>query len=216
MSYCERCGEKNLPRARYCGNCAAPLPPPKREKLQPGYGYNIHKADCNHGLKIGPMDSREKLALLGTKKYIFIGNMSLLFLMGILLMFSVFKTGNLMWKEFLEEKTGLFGPNGQFFTAIYILLLYIALLITAKPLYTRNTFNPRQLYPAMFLELLLFPILGIPVWRNLYFGDFLGTTLSAGGYALLLFSLAALIGQIMLIGEYRALKKRGIYSYVAN
>lgn len=216
MSYCDKCGEKNLPRARYCGNCATPLPPPKQEKLRPGYGYNIHHLDCDHGLKIGPMDTQDKLNLLGKKKYLFLGNLFLILCAGFLLMFNIFKTDNPMWQEFLGQKAGLFGPNGQFFTALYFLFLCISLLIAGNPLYTRNTYNPRQLLFSMIMEALPFPIIGITIMGNFYFGDFLGTTLCTGGFFLLLVSLAGLIIQCMLIKEYKRLKKSGVYSYVAN
>ena len=216
MAYCEQCGIKNLPQALFCRNCAAPLPVPEREKLQPGFGYNIHQADCPHGLKLAPMDSREKLALLGSKKYLFVGNLLLILCAGILLMFNIFRTDHSLWEEILEEEAGLFGPRGQFFTAVYFMLFCLSLLTSGSPLYTRNTYRPRQLFLPMLLELLVFPIIGITVMTNLYFGDFLGTTLSPQGLSLLAVSLAALTLQWSLLREYKRLRKSGIYSYVAN
>lgn len=216
MSYCQRCGERNLPHARYCGSCAAPLPLPKREKLQPGFGYNIHHAECDHGLKLEPLEPGKKLALLGNHKYIYIGNLLMILWEIILLLFNVFRTDNLLWQEFLEQRAGLFGPRGQFFALLYFLLLCGALLTSANPLYTRNTYRPRQLYLPIIAEIFLFPILALPVWFNLYFGDFLGTTLCTGGYLLLSVSAVALILQYILIRKYKKMKKSGIYSYVAN
>ena len=216
MSYCQNCGEKNLPTAHFCKNCSTTLPSPEKEKLQPGYGYDIHKADCDHGLKIEPMSTRDKLALLGTKKLIYLGNLCLILCMGVLLMFPIFRTANPMWQEFLEQKAGLFGPKGQLITAVYFLLLCGAFLMAAIPLYTRNTYNPAQLLPAMVLEALVFPVIGLTLVGDLCFGEFLGTALCTGGFLLLITSLSALILQFRLMGEYKKMKTSGIYAYVAN
>ena len=216
MSYCQRCGEKNHPHSHSCINCGAELPGADREMLQPGYGYDIHATDCNHGLKLEPMDVSQKLDLLKNTKYLYLGNLLLIVCGAVLLVTNIFRTDNSLWQSFLEQKTGLFGPHGRFFTGIYFLLLLTSLLFAGKPLYTRNTYNPLQLLPSMILEVLLLPILGYTVWTNRYFGSFMGTTLSTGGRLLLIVCTLGLIVQLLLIPEYRRLKRSGVYSYVAN
>ncbi len=216
MSYCQRCGEKNLPGVPVCENCGAKLPSPDREQLQPGYGYNIHGVRCRHGLKLEPMSPGEKLALLGYSKYFFLGNLLLILLTGVLLMTNMFRTDNGQWQAYLEQEAGLFGPRGQVFTCVYILFLLAAGIIAAKPLYTRNTFNGRQLLPAMVLDALLLIILEVTVWTNGYFGDFLGTALAPGGRFAVMVCLLTPVVQWLLIREYHRLKRSGVYHYVAN
>lgn len=216
MSYCQRCGEKNLWEAQFCENCGAELPPKDQERLQPGYGYDIHAAQCRHGLKLEPMTPAEKLALLGNRTYLYCGNLLLILFAGILLMTDLFRTDHLLWREFLEQRTGLFGPKGSFFTSLYFLSLLGALLFAGKPLYTRNTFDSRQLLPAMFLEALLLPILVFTVCTDGYFGGFMGTTLSTGGRLMVMVCVTAIVIQCLLIREYRRLKRSGVYHYVAN
>lgn len=216
MSYCQRCGEKNLPGTQVCENCGKALSAPKEEHLQPGYGYDIHAVRCRHGLKLEPMSPGEKLALLGYGKYLFFGNLLLILLTGVLLMTNMFRTDNGQWQAYLEQEAGLFGPNGQFFVGLYILLLLVTVIIAAKPLYTRSTFNGRQLLPAMILNGLLPVILEITVWYNGYFGDFLGTALAPGGRFAVMVCLLTLIAQCFLIREYHRLKRSGVYHYVAN
>ncbi len=216
MSYCQRCGEKNLPSSQFCENCGTELPPKNREQLQPGYGYDIHGVDCRHGLKLEPMKPGEKLAFLGAKKFLYLGNLLLLLLEGFLLMTNLLHTSNSLWQDFLEEKAGLFGPNGTFFTCLYFILLIIALLLAAKPLYMRNTFDSRQLLPAMASECLLITVLALSDWFDLYFGTFMGTTLTTFGFLLIILCIAALAVQCLLIREYRRIKRSGVYHYVAN
>ena len=116
MSYCQRCGEKNLPHVKICENCGTPLPPDERERLQPGYGYDIHGVNCRHGLKLEPMKLEDKLAFLGNRKILYLGNLLLILLEIILLTTDLFRTGNPLWQAFLEERAGLFGPKGVNFT----------------------------------------------------------------------------------------------------
>ena len=215
MSYCQRCGEMNYHQARFCENCGTALPE-EGEKLQPGFGYDIHKVKCRHRLKIIYMPPGEKLSLLGKGKYLFLGNLALIVTASLLLMANLFRTDHPLWQEFLGEKTGLFGPGGQVFTGLYFLLLLLSLLMGGKPLYTRNTYQPSQLIPAILLELGLLLVLAGTTCMDLYFGEFRGTALTTGGYVLLMVSSAGLVLQGLLIREYKRLREKGLYVYVAN
>ncbi len=216
MSYCQRCGEKNLSSAQFCENCGASLPPKDRELLQPGYGYDIHEVNCRHGLKLEPMRAEEKLCFLGRKKLLYLGNLLLILLEGLLLTANLLRTDNPLWQDFLKEKTGLFGPRGLYFTCLYCLLLMVVLLIAARPLYTRHPFDGRQLLPAMVAECGLIGLLLVSDWFDLYFGTFMGTGLTALGFLLIGVCMAALGVQCLLIREYRCIKRSGVYCYVAN
>ena len=216
MSYCQRCGEKNLSSALFCENCGTELPPQNSERLQPGYGYDIHAANCHHGLKLEPMSLREKLSLLGNWKYLYLGSLLLLLVEAVLTTGNLLRTGNPLWQDILVERAGLFGPKGTYFTCLYILLLLAALLLSAKPLYSRNTYDSRQLLLAMISECLLIAILLLSNWMELYFGTFMGTALTSLGILLILLCTANLILRCLLIREYRRIKRSGIYHYVAN
>ena len=216
MKYCPRCKAENPSHASFCANCDAPLPRKDREHSRSEYDYDIHMADYRHKLKIEAMDPGEKLALLGGKKWLFLGNLFLILIISALLFCHTFCTDNGLLNGVVRKYTGLFGPNGELFTGLYILALLITLFIAANPLFTRNTYDAPQLIPTMVLEFLLLPILGITVWTDGYFGDFMGTKLSTGGFLLLTACLGALILQILLIRTYRLVRKSGVYSYVAN
>ncbi len=216
MSYCQRCGEKNLPSAQVCENCGTALPPKDREQLQPGYGYDIHGVDCHHGLKLEPMSPGQKLTFLGEWKPIYCGNLLLILLEGLLLTTKLFRTENSLWQGFFEERCGLFGPNGSLFTCLTVLFLSVVLLIAANPLYTRNTFNPRQLLPAMMTEAFLMLLLCLTTWLDLYFGSFVKTTLTPYGFLLIGLCVGSIVVQCLLIRKYRQIKRSGVYDYVAN
>ena len=216
MSYCQRCGEKNLPHVKICENCGTPLPPDERERLQPGYGYDIHGVDCRHGLKLEPMRPTEKLAFLGSRKLLYLGNLLLLLLETLLLTTDLFSTGNPLWQAFLEERAGLFGPKGVYFTCLYFIVSLVTLLLAAKPLYTRNTYDSRQLLPAMVSECLLIAILLLSDRLELHFGTFMGTALTPFGFGMILLCVAGLVAPCLLIREYRRIKRSGVYRYVAN
>lgn len=216
MSYCQRCGEKNLPHADFCENCGTPLPVREQELPCPGYRYDIHKTNCRHRLKIEPMSPTEKLSLLGSKQILFLGNLVLMAVISIFLLTNIFRSGNPLLKDIMNEKAGLFGPKGGSITGLYFLGFIVAVLFTVKPLFTRNTYNTIQLLPVMLLEFLLFPLVGIAIWKNYYFGDYMGTVLTINGAIVLLLAVVALAMQISLIRGYRKLKRMGIYPYVAN
>ena len=156
------------------------------------------------------------MAFLGKRKYMYLGNLLLILLEGFLITRKLFCTDNPLWQDFLEAKTGLFGPDGIYFTCLYFLLLVLAMLIATKPLYARNTFDSRQLLPAMVSECLLIAILLLSDWMELHFGTFMGTTLTTSGFLLIILCIAALAVQCLLIREYRRIKRSGVYHYVAN
>ncbi len=216
MSYCQRCGEKNLPHADVCENCGAPLPIEERTNLQPGYGYNIHTANCRHRLKIQPMPLGEKLELLGNKKFLFLGNLFLDLGISLLLLGKIFRIDNPLLKDVIEKNAGLFGPKGDFFTAVYCLLILASILLAAHPVFTRCTYKVTQLLPAMLLEFLILPLTAIALWSDLYFGDYMGTSLAPGGYLLLILCVISLSSRYILSKEYLWLRRSGVYSYVAN
>ncbi len=216
MSYCQRCGEKNLPCANVCENCGTPLPVEEKKRLQPGYGYDIHTVNCRHRLKIQPMSPVEKLSILGNKKFLFLGNLFLIIGISLLVLGNIFCIDNALLKNVVEKEAGLFGPGGRFFSGLYFLLVLSSLLFAVNPLYSRNTYKVIQLLPAMILEALILPLIGVPLWLDLYFGDYMGTSLAPGGYLLLMVCIAALVLQHILVKEYIKLKISGVYSYVAN
>ncbi len=216
MSYCQHCGEKNLPYISHCENCGAPLPVEEGERLQPGYGYDIHAVDCRHRLKIEPMLPMDKLSILGKETTLFVGNLLTMVLIALLLLTDVFRSSNPLLKDVVEESSGLFGPAGRFFTGLFFLLYLASFMMTLIPLYTRNTYNASQLIPAMVLELMI-PLIALgALLSDFFFGSYMGTTLTINGCILLLLCAAALVLQYLLIREYKWLKKSGIYSYVAN
>ena len=158
----------------------------------------------------------EKLDLLGSKKVLFIGNLLLILTVAALLLTDLFRTDNPLLTGVMEIRTGLFGPRGGFFIGLYFLAFLVSFFIAGNPLYSRNTYDPIQLLPAMILEVLLLPILCFTIWLDFYFGDYMGTALDTGGILLLLFSIGGLLLQFLLIRQYKKLRKSGVYSYVAN
>jgi hypothetical protein len=211
MSYCQRCGEKNKPGGQFCGNCGAPLP---IEQEPPVQSDSPKQPAPKHEMKLDYMPTGQKLSLLGKARSLYLINLLLVFLAAILMMKDLFSTDLIRWQTILGEETGLFGPDGKKLAILYFLLLSLSLIYAACPLYTRNTYNTRQLLPAMALELVLIPTLLLPMLTDGYFGLYLGTTLTQSGKLLLLCCVVAVILQGILIGNYRKLKRKGVYTYV--
>ena len=162
------------------------------------------------------MDYTNFYAILFHLFSIFFGNLLLILLEGFLLTTKLFRTGNPLSQGLFEEQVGLFGPNGSLFTCLTILLLSVVLLFAAKPLYTRSTFNPIQLLPAMVTEACVLLLLGFATRFDLYFGTFMKTDLTTYGFLLIAVCTAAMIIQYLLMLKYKQIKRSGVYRYVAN
>lgn len=216
MSYCQRCGEKNKRGAQFCGNCGTALPPEEAEKLLPGYGYDIHSTDCKHRLKLEPMTLRSKLSLLGKVQFYYLADLLLIIFTMFFLQLDLFRTDIPMWQEYLGRQAGLFGPDGALLRVMYFLLLMLALSIAARPLYTRCTYNSKQLLLPLLLQAALPPIIGFTALTDRYFGHYLGTTPTTAGWILSALCVISCILHCYLVRSYRQLKRSGVYHYVAN
>lgn len=216
MSYCQRCGEKNKSGAQFCGNCGTALPPDEAEKLQPGYGYDIHSTDCKHRLKLEPMTVRSKLTLLGQAQFYYLADLLLIAITMFLLLHDLFCTDIPLWQEYIGRRTGLFGPDGTFLSIVYFFLLMAALSIAARPLYTRCTYNSKQLLLPLLLQAMLPPIIGFTALTDRYFGSYLGTTPTTAGWVLSALCVVSCVLHCFLVRHYRQLKRSGVYHYVAN
>ncbi len=216
MSYCERYGEDfSLPDSRN-ERISYPAFPTEQAMAQSDHGYDIYTLNCRHRLKLEPMSAEEKLHLLGSKKFLFLWNFGLIFSVALFLIADIFHSDNPLLEDILNAHGGLFGPNGSLFTALYFMGLLVSMIIAARPLYSRVTYNPGQLLPAMAMEALIPVIITLTIWKNFYFGDYMGTTLTLGGVILLLLAMTSLVIQFSLIATYNRLKKSRTYVYVAN